>query len=78
MKKYFQIYKKLIGKFALNFELTQSKANLFLNNWPQAVEIDKFNDLKNFDVGEETKINVHSLIERFKIGIFAKFHGEIL
>ena len=34
LKKYFQIYKQVIGKFALNFRLTQGQANPALNNWP--------------------------------------------
>ena len=45
---------------------------------PTTFEIDKFSDLKNFDIGEETKVYVNSLIERSKISITAKFHGEIL
>ena len=31
---YFQVYKQALGKFALNFELTDGQANLLLNNWP--------------------------------------------
>ena len=40
--------------------------------------IDQFSDLKNCNVGEETKIYVHSWKERSKISKTAKFHGEIL
>ena len=48
--------------------------NKILSNY---LLIDNFSDLKNFDIGEETKIYVNSLIERSKISINAKFHGEI-
>ena len=33
MKKYFEVYNQAVGKFALNFRLT----NRLLNNWPQVV-----------------------------------------
>ena len=45
---------------------------------PTTFGIDKFSDLKNFDIGEERKMYVNSLIERSKISIIAKSHGEIL
>ena len=34
MKKSFQVYKKALGKLALNFELTSGKVNLLLDNRP--------------------------------------------
>ena len=40
--------------------------------------IDKFSDLQNFDIGEETKIYINSLMECSKIRIITKFDGEIL
>ena len=40
--------------------------------------IDKFSDLKHFNVGEETKIYRPQLKERSKISTAVKFHGEIL
>ena len=39
MKKYFQVYKSALGKFALNYELTQDEANMLLNNRPQKLNL---------------------------------------
>ena len=67
------LFKKQNGIFAKRFPSVLPKEWFF-----SIAAIDKFSDLKNLNIGEETKIKVHSWKERSKISITSKFHGEIL